>query len=75
MLGKLRVTFAVQLSFYLVSMLFIICYTYSVEEILIPARRIVIPDPHFSMVDETFDRNQKILIWKWGEMKERYLKV
>ena len=45
--------------------------TYSVEEILIPARRIVIPDPHFSMVDETFDKNQKVLTWKWGEIEER----
>lgn len=25
------------------------------------------------MVDETFDNNQTLLTWKWGEMSERYL--
>ena len=42
---------------------------------LIPARRIIIPDTHFSAVDETFDGNQKILTWKWGEMNERYVRL
>ena len=45
---------------------------YRVEEFHIPARRIMIPDPSFSMVDETFDNNQTLLTWKWGEMSERY---
>jgi hypothetical protein len=46
-------------------------FIYSIEEFHIPARRIVIPDPHFSMVDETFDSNQRVITWKWGNMNER----
>ena len=46
-----------------------------IEEMLIPARRIIIPDSHFSAVDETFDGNQLILSWKWGEMNERYVRL
>ncbi len=44
----------------------------SVEEFYIPARRIWIPIPPLTMVDERFDLSKKIISWKWGNNSETY---
>ena len=44
----------------------------SVEQFYIPARRHWIPDNHFSALIESFNSNQKLTKWQWGNVTKTY---